>query len=72
MHSPSHVARSLVPEFEALMQRRSHSHFRDGGMFRLDDRLLTAMAEHAPSVLLTEPGDAAALQKLLLTPMREL
>lgn len=57
---------STVPAFEALR------HLRDGAMFRLDDRLLTAMAEYDPSVLPTESGDAAALQKLLHTPMREL
>ena len=57
---------STVPAFEALR------HLRDGAMFRLDDRLLTAMAEYDQSAPPTESGDAAALQKLLHTPMREL
>jgi len=57
---------STVAAYEALR------HLRDGRMFRLDDRLLTAMAEYNPSVPPTDPGDAAALQKLLHTPMKEL
>lgn len=57
---------STVVAFEALR------HLRDGRMFRLDDRLLTAMAEYDPSVPPTDTGDAAALQKLLRTPMKEL
>lgn len=41
-------------------------------MFRLDDRLLTAMAEYDPFVSPAAPGDATALQKFLHTPMKEL
>lgn len=59
-------ATSTIVAFEALR------HLRDGRMFRLDDRLLTAMAEYNPSVSPTDTGDAAALQKLLHTPMKEL
>lgn len=57
---------STVSAFEALR------HLQDGGMFRLDDRLLTAIAEYNPSIPPTDSGDAAALQKLLHTPMKEL
>lgn len=59
-------ATSTVAAFEAL------THLRDGRMFRLDDRLLTAMAEYDASRPFTDSGDAAALQKLLHTPMSEL
>ncbi|ALN78546.1 UvrD-helicase domain-containing protein [Lysobacter antibioticus] len=59
-------ANSTVAAFEAL------GHLRDGKMFRLDDRLLTAMAEHNATVPPTDSGDTAALQKLLHTPMKEL
>lgn len=47
-------------------------HFRDGRMFKLDDRLLNAMAEYNPSIPITEHGNEAALQKLLHTPVNEL
>lgn len=57
---------STVAAFEALTLLRG------GMMFRLDDRLLTAMAEYDQSVSPTDSGDAAALQKLLHTPMKEL
>ncbi|TBW04084.1 ATP-dependent helicase [Azotobacter chroococcum] len=57
---------STVTAFEALR------HLRDGGMFRLDDRLLTAMAEYDLSASPTDTGDAATLQKLLHAPMQEL
>jgi DNA helicase-2/ATP-dependent DNA helicase PcrA len=59
-------ATSTVATFEALKL------LRDGLMFRLDDRLLTAMTEYNQSVPPTDSGDAAALQKLLHTPMKEL
>ncbi|MFM0006220.1 AAA family ATPase [Paraburkholderia dipogonis] len=59
-------ATSTVAAFEALR------HLRDGRMFRLDDRLLTAMAEYDAAVPSTDSGDAAALQKLLHHPMKEL
>lgn len=59
-------ATSTVAAFEALR------HLRDGKMFRLDDRLLSAMAEHNPAVPPTDSGDAVALQKLLHAPMKEL
>ncbi len=59
-------ATSTVSAFEAL------KHLRDGMIFGLDDRLLTAMAEYNQSILPTESGDEAALQKLLHTPMKEL
>lgn len=59
-------ATSTVAAFEALKL------LRDGMMFRLDDRLLTAMAEYNQSVPPTDSGDAAVLQKLLHTPMKEL
>lgn len=59
-------ATSAVAAYEALR------HLRDGRMFRLDDRLLTAMTEYDPSVPPTGAGDAAALQNLLHTPMKEL
>ena len=59
-------ATSTNAAFEALKL------LRDGMMFRLDDRLLTAMAEYNQAVPPTDPGDAAALQKLLHTPMKEL
>lgn len=59
-------ATSNVAAFEALR------HLRDGKMFRLDDRLLSAMAEHNPAVPPTGSGDAVALQKLLHAPMKEL
>lgn len=59
-------ATSTTTAFEALR------HLRDGRMFRLDDRLLTAMAEYNPSVPSTDAGDEAALQKLLHTPVKEL
>lgn len=57
---------STVAAFEALKI------LRECMMFRLDDRLLTAMAEYNQSLVPTDSGDAAALQKLLHTPMREL
>lgn len=59
-------ATSAVAAFEALKL------LRDGMMFRLDDRLLTAMADYNQSVSPTDSGDAAALQKLFHTPMKEL
>ncbi len=59
-------ATSSIPAFEALR------HLRDESIFRLDDRLLAAMAEYDPSISPTDTGDAAALQKLLHIPMREL
>lgn len=59
-------ATSTVAAFEALTLLQG------GMMFRLDDRLLTAMAEYDQSVPPTDSGDAAALQKLLHTPMKEL
>ncbi|MGC5791481.1 UvrD-helicase domain-containing protein [Herbaspirillum huttiense] len=57
---------STIAIFEALR------HVRDGKMFRLDDRLLTAMGEYDAAVLPTESGDAAALQKLLHAPVKEI
>ncbi len=57
---------STVVTFKAL------KHLCDSGMFRLDERLLAAMAEYNESVPPTDSGDLAALQKLLHTPMREL
>lgn len=57
---------STVAAFETL------NILRDGMMFRLDDRLLTAMAEYDQFLAPTESGDAAALQKLLHTPMKDL
>ncbi len=59
-------ATSTVVAFEALKI------LRDGMMFSLDDRLLTAMSEYSESVPPTDTGDAAAIQKLLQTPMKEL
>ena len=59
-------ATSTIAAFEAL------KHLRDGMMFRLDDRLLTAMAEYNASVPPGDSGDMAALQKLLHTPIKEL
>lgn len=59
-------ATSTIAAFEAL------KHLRDGMMFRLDDRLLTAMAEYNASVPPADSGDVAALQKLLHTPIKEL
>ncbi|VXA80162.1 DNA helicase [Aeromonas salmonicida] len=59
-------ATSTIAVFEAL------KHLRDGMMFRLDDRLLTAMAEYNASVPPADSGDVAALQKLLHTPIKEL
>ncbi|WP_297486705.1 UvrD-helicase domain-containing protein [Ferrovum sp.] len=59
-------ATSTVSAFEAL------KHLRDGMIFRLDDRLLTAMAEYNQSIQPTESSDEAALQKLFHTPMKEL
>ncbi|QJT18063.1 ATP-dependent helicase [Aeromonas sp. 1805] len=59
-------ATSTIAAFEAL------KHLRDGMMFRLDDRLLTAMAEYNASVPPEDSGDMAALQKLLHTPIKEL
>lgn len=57
---------STVVAYEAL------THLRDGGMYKLDDRLLTAMNEYNSSGSPTEHGDEAALQKLLHTPMKQL
>lgn len=57
---------STVPVFEAL------SHLKHAKMFRLDDRLSSAMAEYDPAKLVTDSGDAAAVQKLLHVPMSEL
>lgn len=57
---------STVVAYEALR------HLRDGGMYKLDDRLLTAMNEYNSSGSPTEHGDEAALQKLLHTPMKQL
>lgn len=57
---------SAIAAYEALR------YLRDGRMFRLDDRLLTAMDEYNPSVPPTDPGDEAALQKLLHTPVKQL
>jgi DNA helicase-2/ATP-dependent DNA helicase PcrA len=57
---------STVVAFEALR------HLRDGRMFRLDDRLLTAMAEYDAAIPPNDSGDVAALQKLLHRPMKEL
>lgn len=57
---------STVAAFEALAQ------LRDGGMFRLDDRLLSAMDDYDPAGPPRDAGDAAALQKLLHSPMKEL
>ncbi|MGC1548973.1 MAG: UvrD-helicase domain-containing protein, partial [Rhodanobacter sp.] len=57
---------SSVVVFEALR------HLRDGLMFRLDDRLLTAMAEYNASAPPTDSSDTAALQKLLHSPIKEL
>lgn len=59
-------ATSTTVAFEALR------HLRDGKMFTLDDRLLTAMDEYNPSIPPTDSGDTAALQKLLHTKMNEL
>ncbi|WP_241290555.1 UvrD-helicase domain-containing protein [Burkholderia stabilis] len=59
-------ATSTVTVFEALR------HLRDGNMFRLDDRLVTAMAEYDASVPPVDSGDGAALQKLFHAPMKEL
>jgi DNA helicase II / ATP-dependent DNA helicase PcrA len=59
-------ATSNIAAFEALKL------LRDGMMFRLDDRLLTAMAEHNQAESPSDSGDSAALQKLLHTPMKEL
>lgn len=59
-------ATSTVAAFEALKL------LRDGMMFRLDDRLLTAMADYNQSVPPADSGDTAALQKLLHTSMKEL
>jgi DNA helicase-2/ATP-dependent DNA helicase PcrA len=59
-------AASPVPVFTAL--RLLH----DTKMFRLDDRLLSAMAEYNPTTPPTDSGDAAALQKLLHAPISEL
>jgi DNA helicase II / ATP-dependent DNA helicase PcrA len=44
----------------------------DAKMFRLDDRLLSAMAEWNPATPPTDSGDSAALQKLLHAPISEL
>jgi DNA helicase-2/ATP-dependent DNA helicase PcrA len=41
-------------------------------MFKLDDRLLAAMAEYDAAVPSAESGDHAALVKLLHTPIRQL
>jgi DNA helicase-2/ATP-dependent DNA helicase PcrA len=57
---------STVPVFTAL------KHLHDAKMFRLDDRLLTAMAEYNPATPPTDSGDAAALQKCLHAPISEL
>jgi len=57
---------SALAAYEALI------HIRDAQMFRLDDRLLSAMAEYDASAPVTDSGDAAAVQKLLHMPMREL
>lgn len=58
-------ATSTVAAFEALR------HLRDGRMFALDDRLLAAITEYNASLPPMDSGDAAALQKLLHTPMKE-
>lgn len=57
---------STVPAFEAL------THLKDAKMFRLDDRLSSAMAEYEAAKPVTDSGDAAAVQKLLHMPMSEL
>lgn len=57
---------SVVTAFEGL------THLKDAKMFRLDDRLLNAMAEYDATTPVTDSGDAAAIQKLLHTPMKEL
>jgi DNA helicase-2/ATP-dependent DNA helicase PcrA len=59
-------ASSSASAFDALKV------LQDGKMFRLDDRLITAMAEYDQAVPPTESGDAASVQKLLHTPMTEL
>lgn len=59
-------ATSTVVAFEALKA------LRDGMMFRLDDRLLAAMGEYNQAVPPMDSGDAAALQKLLHAPMKQL
>lgn len=64
--SEDYGATSLFAVFEAL------KHLREGRMFRLDDRLLSAMAEYDATTPPTDSGDAAALQKFLHTPMKEL
>jgi DNA helicase II / ATP-dependent DNA helicase PcrA len=57
---------STVPVFTVLRQ------LHDAKMFRLDDRLLSAMAEWNPATPPTDSGDSAALQKLLHAPISEL
>jgi DNA helicase II / ATP-dependent DNA helicase PcrA len=57
---------STLAAFDALR------HLRDDRMFTLDDRLLAAMVEYNASIPPTDSGDAAALQKLLHRPMKEL
>ena len=57
---------STVPVYSAL------KHLLDAKMFRLDDRLLAAMAEYNAESSLNDSGDVAAVQKLLHAPMSEL
>ncbi|WP_420024070.1 UvrD-helicase domain-containing protein (plasmid) [Cereibacter azotoformans] len=57
---------STVSAFEAL------SHLKHAKMFRLDDRLSSAMAEYDVAKPVTDSGDSAAIQKLLHMPMSEL
>jgi DNA helicase-2/ATP-dependent DNA helicase PcrA len=57
---------STAPVYTAL------KHLADAKMFRLDDRLLAAMAEYNAGSSSTDSGDAAAVQKLLHAPMSEL
>ncbi|KAA9367490.1 UvrD-helicase domain-containing protein [Ochrobactrum quorumnocens] len=57
---------STTPAFAAF------EHLRDGGMFKLDDRILAAMAEYDAAVPSVESGDHAALVKLLHTPIRQI
>lgn len=59
-------AASTIVVFEAL------KHLREGMMFKLDDRLISAMEEYSDSDQPTDSGDLAALQKLLHAPLREL
>ncbi|HGN9284386.1 TPA: UvrD-helicase domain-containing protein [Klebsiella quasipneumoniae] len=57
---------SATPVFAAF------EHLRDGGMFKLDERILAAMAEYDAAVPSVESGNHAALVKLLHTPIRQL